>query len=113
MLLFQEYGSLLLDTAGYDRSKAGAHTMLPVMHILWVPLIGHCGGKGWQNHCKTTVSPWFGRLFLVRKRTIYFFWGGWWFGCFTLGRPRHSGPGNRFFIPLVSRRSSLPTSEGG
>ena len=27
--------------------------------------------KGWQKHCKTMVSPFFGRFFLVSKRTFF------------------------------------------
>ena len=34
---------------------------------------GHFGRKGFQNHCKTTVSPLNGRLFLVSKRSVCFF----------------------------------------
>ena len=52
--------------------------------------------KGWQNYSKTTVSPLYGRFFLVSKRTIYFLeelvvW------MLHIGRARHPGPGNRFF----------------
>ena len=60
-----------------------------------------CWGQGWQNHCKTTFSPLFGRFFLVSKRTIFFFF---FFGrvivwMFHIGRARHPGPGQRFFTP--------------
>ena len=36
---------------------------------------GACGGKSGQIHCKTTVSPRGKCVFLVSKRTLYFFWG--------------------------------------
>ena len=42
--------------------------------------------KGWQIHCKTMISPFFGRFFLVSKRTFYFFWGLYG-GCFISGGP--------------------------
>ena len=61
-------------------------------------LSGHFWEKGWQNHCKTTVSPLYGRLLLVSKRTIFFFWGVVvWMP--HIGRARHPGPGKRFFTP--------------
>ena len=44
-------------------------------------------GKGWQKHCGTTFSPLFGRFFfLVSTRTFYFS-GGLYVGCYTLGGP--------------------------
>ena len=59
---------------------------------------GACGGKSGQNHCKTTVSPLSRSVFLVSKRTLYFFWGlvVW---MLHIGRARHPGPGGRTFIP--------------
>ena len=56
------------------------------------------GGKGWQKHCRTTFSPLLGRLFLVSKRTFYFFWG---VICWMLhiGRARHPGPGPSNIVP--------------
>ena len=42
--------------------------------------------KGWLKHCKTMISPFIGRLFLVSKRTFYFF-GELSGGCFILGGP--------------------------
>ena len=56
-------------------------------------------GKGWLNHCKTTVSPLYGRLFLVSKRTIFFFFGKFTVWMFPIGRARHPGPGKRLFTP--------------
>ena len=49
--------------------------------------------KGWQKNRKTT-----GRLFLVSKRTIFFFWEVivW---MFHIGRARHPGPGKRLLTP--------------
>ena len=32
--------------------------------------------KGWLKHCKTMISPFLGRFFLVSKRTFYF-WRGY------------------------------------
>ena len=59
---------------------------------------GAYGGKSGQNHCKTTVSPRDKCVFLVSKRTLYFFWGVvvW---MLHIGRARHPGPGRRPFIP--------------
>ncbi len=59
---------------------------------------GAYGGKSGQNHCKTTVSPLSKSVFLVSKRTLYFFWGMvvW---MLHIGRARHPGPGRRTFIP--------------
>ena len=62
-------------------------------------LKGHgWGGKSGQNHCKTTVSPRGKCVFLVSKRTLYFFWVVvvW---MLHIGRARHPGPGRRSFIP--------------
>ena len=42
--------------------------------------------KGWQRYHETTFSPFFGRFFLVSKRTFYFFWG-LYVGCYILGGP--------------------------
>ena len=61
--------------------------------------------RGWLKHCKTMVSTLFGHFFLVCKRTIYFL-GGWWFGCFTLGRPCTLGLVNGFLL-LVNCLFSL------
>ena len=36
--------------------------------------------KGWQRHCKTMISPFIGRLFLVSKRTFYIFLVGSFMG---------------------------------
>ena len=44
------------------------------------------------------VSPLFGRLFLVSRRTIFFF-GDVFVWMFRIGRARHPGPGPRFFTP--------------
>ena len=54
--------------------------------------------KGWQKHCKTMVSPFWRRFFLVSKRTFFFFIGVilW---MFHIGRARHPGPGPRVFTP--------------
>ena len=59
---------------------------------------GACGGKGRQNHCKTTVSPLLKCVFLVSKRTLYFFWEVvvW---MLHIGRARHPGPVKRSSIP--------------
>ena len=56
------------------------------------------GGRSGQNHYKTTVSPLIKCVFLVSKRTLYFFWEKvvW---MLLLGRARHPGPGRRSFIP--------------
>ena len=58
---------------------------------------GVCGRKCGQIHCKTTVSPRDKCVFLVSKRTLYFFWGVviW---MLHIGRARHPGPGRRPFI---------------
>ena len=56
--------------------------------------------KGWQIHCETTFSPLYVRLFLVSKRTSFFFFGRWWFGCSTSGgRARHLVLVLGFFTP--------------
>ena len=59
---------------------------------------GAYGGKSGQNHHKTTVSPLTKSVFLVSKRTLYFFWEKvvW---MLHIGRARHPGPGRRSFIP--------------
>ena len=59
---------------------------------------GAYGGKSGQNYCKTTVSPLSKSVFLVSKRTLFFFWGMvvW---MLHIGRARHPGPGRRTFIP--------------
>ena len=59
---------------------------------------GAYGGKSGQIHFKTTVSPRDKCVFLVSKRTLYFFWGVvvW---MLHIGRARHPGPGKRSFIP--------------
>ena len=54
--------------------------------------------KGWRKYCKTMISPFLGRFFLVSKRTFFFFW------CVILwmlriGRARHPGPGPRVLTP--------------
>ena len=69
-----------------------------MMHIRWAPLTGHFGRKGWQKHCKTMVSPFLGRFFLVSKRTISFFWEVL-SRVLHIGRTRHPGPGPQFFTP--------------
>ena len=55
-------------------------------------------GKGWLKHCKTMISPFLGRFFLVSKRTFYFF-GSVILWMFHIGRARHPGPGPRDFPP--------------
>ena len=41
--------------------------------------------KSWPKHCRTTISPSFGRFFLVSKRT---FWERrFFYGCFISGGP--------------------------
>ena len=50
--------------------------------------------KGWLTHCKTTISPLFGRFFLVCKRTFFVRVLIW---MFHIGRARYPGPGPRFF----------------
>ena len=59
---------------------------------------GAYGGKSGQIQHKTTVSPLFNCVFLVSKRTLYFFWEKvvW---MLHIGRARHPGPGRRSFIP--------------
>ena len=59
---------------------------------------GACGEKSGQNHCKTTVSPRGKCVFLVSKRTLYFFWEVvvW---MLHICRARHPGPCRRSFIP--------------
>ena len=52
-------------------------------------------GKGWLKHCKTTISPFLGRFFLVSKRTFYFLGVVRWM--LHIGRARHPGPGSRDF----------------
>ena len=61
----------------------------------WYPKVAILG-KGWQNHCNTTVSPLFKRVFLVNKRTLFFL-GGMVIWLLLFGRARHLGPGNRIF----------------
>ena len=53
--------------------------------------------KDWLKHCKTMISPFIGRLFLVSKRTFYFWWVIRWM--LHIGRARHPGPGPRVFMP--------------
>ena len=59
---------------------------------------GAYGRKSGQSHCKTTVSPRGNRVFLVSKRTLFFFWGEvvW---MLHIGRARRPGPGRRTFLP--------------
>ena len=54
--------------------------------------------KGWLKHCKTMISPFFGRFFLVSKRTFFIFWKviRW---MLHIGRARHPEPGPRDFPP--------------
>ena len=54
--------------------------------------------KGLPNHCKTTISPLFRHVFLVNKRTLFFF-GGLVIWMLHIGRARHPGPGKRYFTP--------------
>ena len=53
--------------------------------------------KGWLKHCKTMISPFLGRFFLVSKRTFYFLGGIRWI--LHIGRARHPGPGPCDFTP--------------
>ena len=62
--------------------------------------------KGWQIHCKTMISPFFGRFFLVSKMTIFFFVGWLFYGCFMLGGPGILGVALVLSL-LVSCRLSL------
>ena len=97
MPFFQRYGFYLGFTAGYASSyESSPHATM--VHIRWVSLKGHVGGKAGKNHCKTTISPSGNRVFLVSKRTLYFFWRKvvW---MLHIGRARHPGPGRRSFIP--------------
>ena len=59
---------------------------------------GACGEKSGQMHYKTTSSPRGSCVFLVSKRTLYFFWVVvvW---MLHIGRARHPGPNRRSFIP--------------
>ena len=51
--------------------------------------------KGWLTHCKTTISPLFGRFFLVCKRTFFVRVLIW---MFHIGRARYPGlVRSRFF----------------
>ena len=52
--------------------------------------------KGWQIHCKTMISPFFGRFFLVSKRTIFLVVLLW---VLHIGLARHPGPGPSVFTP--------------
>ena len=56
-----------------------------------------CGGNSGQMHCKTTSSPRGNCVFLVSKRTLYFFWGVvvW---MLHIGRARHPGPNKKSLI---------------
>ena len=56
------------------------------------------GGKSGQIHCKTTVSPRGNCVFLVSKRTLYF-WQRVVVWMLHIGRARHLGPNRRSFIP--------------
>ena len=69
-----------------------------MMHIRRVSLKGHMGGKSAQIYRKTTVSTRGKCVFLVSKRTLYFFWEVvvW---MLHIGRAWHPGPGKRSFIP--------------
>ena len=62
---------------------------------------GLVGGKAWQKHYKTTFSPFYGRFFLVTKRTFFFFfWGGrLLYRCSILGGPGILGLALGFFTP--------------
>ena len=84
-------------TAGYASSYEGATPCYHDAYSVGIPKRA-CGGKSGQNHCKTTVSPRGNRVFLVSKRTLYFFWEKvvW---MLHIGRARHPGPGRRSFIP--------------
>ena len=59
---------------------------------------GAYGGKCGQVHRKTTVSHLIKSVFLVSKRTLYYFWEKvvW---MLHIGRARHPGPGRRSFVP--------------
>ena len=56
--------------------------------------------KGWLNHCKTTFSLFYGRFFLVSKRTFFLsFSGEFFYGCSMLGGPGILGLAPSFFTP--------------
>ena len=55
------------------------------------------GEKGWLKHCKTMVSPFLGRFFLVSKRSFDF--SGGLYGGLHIGRARLPGPRPRDFAP--------------
>ena len=62
--------------------------LLSMLVAKWEPTSGYCdaypvGTPKWAfweksglNYCKTTVSLLFKRVFLVNKKTVFFFWGG-------------------------------------
>ena len=70
--LFSWCSFLLLDSAEYACSQEGAHTMLPRFIFDRCPKEWAYREKGWQMNCKTKISPFYGRLFLVSKRTFFF-----------------------------------------
>ena len=69
------------------------------------------GEKGLPNHCKTTMSPLFRHVFLVNKRTLFFF-GRLVIWMLHFGRAGIQSLANGI-LPLVSCRLSSSTSVGG
>ena len=69
-----------------------------MMHIRWVSLKGHVGGRAGKITVRPQFPPRVKCVFLVSKRTLYFFWEMvvW---MLHIGRARHPGPGKRSFIP--------------
>ena len=97
MLFFREYGLFSVHAAEYAVSEQEP-PLVTMMHFRWVPLSGHFGRNNWQKNRKTTLSPLFRRVFLVNKRTLFFFrelviW------MLHIDRARHPGPGKRSFTP--------------
>ena len=60
--------------------------------------MGILGEKRAERPQDHTFAPWFKRVFLVNKRTL-FFSGELVIWMVHIGRARHPGPGERYFTP--------------
>ena len=64
--------------------------LLDILGTAGEPAPGHhdvYSVKYGQNHRRTTFSPYVRHCYLVSKRTLFFSFGIWWFGCCTLAGP--------------------------
>ena len=73
-MFFKGVVFIFLDTAGYAVAKPEPTPCYYGAFSVGTPRWA-CSGKSGQKHRKTSISPLIRRLFLVGKRTVYFFWG--------------------------------------